>query len=252
MRRAFNLLVLAVPSKEGAMAAEPVVQEQELRSEALTVQQRAASIVITDQPSYDAAVQFLGDVKGFRKRWWAYWNPLKESAYHSYKGILDRFKEGDDPADVVERQVKRALLDFDDKQRREQERLQAEAQRKAEEEEAARRAQLAFEMEDAGAEEAQIEEVVSAPVVVVAEAVAPTYQKASGVSRRDNWKARVTDVKKLCKTIGAGKLKFEPADEKKIAEFFAGLLKDRAAADKSTLSIAGVEAYNDPVIAGRF
>jgi hypothetical protein len=137
-------------------------------------------------------------------------------------------------------------LDWDDEQRRIQERLQAEAQRKAEEEEAARRAQLAFEMEDAGAEEAQIEEVVSAPVVVVAEAVAPTYQKASGVSRRDNWKARVTDVKKLAKAVAAGKVPVEYILPNQQA------LDNRAKADQTTMNVPGVESYDDPVIAGRF
>lgn len=234
------------------MATEPVVQEQELRSEALTVQQRAQAIVIRDQATYNQAAEMLRAVKSFRSRWTSYWNPLRENAYTAYKGIMAKINEGDHPLEQAERSLKRAMLDWDDEQRRIQERLQAEAQRKAEEEEAARRAQLAFEMEDAGAEEAQIEEVVSAPVVVVAEAVAPTYQKASGVSRRDNWCVVVTDAKAVCKAIGAGKLKLSADDSQKLAEFLQGLLKPRAVSDKETLNIPGCVAKNNSIMAGRF
>jgi hypothetical protein len=228
------------------LATEPVLQEQELRSEALTVQQRAQAIVIRDQATYNQAAEMLRAVKSFRSRWTSYWEPLRENAYTAYKGIMGKINEGDHPLEQAERSLKRALLDWDDEQRRIQERLQAEAQRKAEEEEAARRAQLAFEMEDAGAEEAQIEEVVSAPVVVVAEAVAPTYQKASGVSRRSNWKARVTDLKKLAKAVAAGKVPVEYILPNQQA------LDNRAKADQTTMNVPGVESYDDPVIAGRF
>jgi gas vesicle protein len=233
------------------VATETVGQE-ELETQSLTISKQAGALIIRDQGSYNQAVEMLKAVKSMRKKWCDYFEPLREKAYSAYKEVLDKLKEGDRPLEVAERSLKHSLLTWDEAQRREQERLQAEAQRKAEADEEARRAQLAFEMEQDGAEEAAIEEVVLAPVVTVAQHVAPTYQKAAGISTRENWKARVTDVKKLCKAIGAGKFKFDPADEQKLADFLAGLLKDRASADKSTLCIPGVEAYNDPVIAGRF
>lgn len=226
------------------MATETANQEQELQSEALTVQQKLGLVKIVDQPSYDYAASLLMDIKGFRKRWSAYWEPLREGAYDSYKAILNKIKERDDPMAAAEGAVKRSLLQWDDQQRRLQEQRQREAQEKAEADEAARRAQLAFEMEESGAEEAEIEQVVSAPIVAVAPPV-ESYQKASGVSRRENWKARVVDMKKLCKAIAAGKVPVDYVE----ANFTA--LNARARADKSTMNVPGVEAYDDPIIAGR-
>jgi hypothetical protein len=234
------------------LATETVGQEQELRSEALTVQQRAMSVAITSQETYDGAVLLLKDIKGFRSRWSAYWTPLKESAYRSYKGILDKFNEGDKPLDEMERHVKSRLLIWDAEQRRIQEEKQREAQRKAEADEEARRAQLAFEMEEGGADEAAIEEVVSALVVAVAAPVAKTYVPAKGIATRANWVCVVTDVKALCKAIGAGKMKLSKEDTEATAEFFGSLLKSRAVSDKETMNIPGCKAENQPVLAGRF
>jgi ABC-type thiamine transport system substrate-binding protein len=80
------------------LATEPVVQEQELRSEALTVQQRAQAIVIRDQATYNQAAEMLRAVKSFRSRWTSYWEPLRENAYTAYKGIMGKINEGDHPA----------------------------------------------------------------------------------------------------------------------------------------------------------
>jgi len=62
---------------------------------------------------------------------------------------------------------------------------------------------------------------------------------------RDNWKARVTDIKKLCKAIGAGKVPVTYVQPDQSA------LDARAKSDRNTLNIPGVEAYNDPIISGR-
>jgi hypothetical protein len=184
------------------------------------------------------------EVKSFKKQWTDFWEPLREKAYESYKGILDKLKEGTDPLDSAERQIKNALLTWDDQQRRLQEERQREAQRKAEEEEEARRAQLAFELEEADAPEEEIEQVVSAPIVAVAPPV-ETYQKASGISRRENWVCEVIDLKKLAKAVGAGKVPVDYILPNMTA------LNARAKADKSTMDVPGCKAKDNPIIAGR-
>jgi hypothetical protein len=226
------------------MATETANQEQELRTEAITLHDRAVSIAVFDQGSYNEATSILSTVKTLRKRWAEYWSPVRDGAYKSYKAILNKISEGDVPLEEAEMSLKRAILKFDTDQRILQEQRQREAQEKAEADEAARRAQLAFEMEESGAEEAEIEQVVSAPIVAVAPPV-ESYQKASGVSRRENWKCRVVDMKKLCKAIAAGKVPVDYVE----ANFTA--LNARARADKSTMNVPGVEAYDDPIIAGR-
>jgi hypothetical protein len=233
------------------MPTEVQDKEQELRSEALTLYDRASTIVVTNQSQYDDAAEILRTVKAMRKRWLDYWNPLRDGAYKSYKAILAKISEGDDPLEKAEVSLKRAILKFDDEQRRIQEELQREAQRKAEEEEEARRAQAAFEAEEAGASAEEVESIVAAPNLAVAPPVQPTYQKAAGISRRDNWCIQVTDLKALLKHIGTGKLKLSAEDSRELAEFLQSLLKPRAVSDKETLNIPGCKAVNVPVLAGR-
>lgn len=227
-----------------------VDKEQELRTELAKVE-KIAAIVIRDQESYDSAANALLAVKSWRKSWKWYWYGNEDTpgpitlANRSWKSLLAKFGERDEPAEKLERDLGRKILAFDNEQRRIQEEKQREAQRKAEADEEARRAQAAFEMEEAGIDDAEIAEVVYAPITAVAAPVEPTYQKAQGVSRRENWKARVVDLKKLCKAIGAGKVPVEYVEPNMTA------LNARAKADKSTLDLPGVEAYDDPIISGR-
>lgn len=233
-----------------------VDKEQELRTELAKVE-KIASIVIRDQESYDSAANALLAVKSWRKSWKWYWYGNEDApgpitlANRSWKSLLAKFGERDEPAEKLERDLGRKILAFDNEQRRIQEEKQREAQRKAEADEEARRAQAAFELEESGASDAEIESLMEQPITAVAEPVSEPYRKAAGVSRRENWKARVTNYKLLCKAIGSGKLKFDKSDEEKIVIFFESLLASRARADKSTLSIAGVQAYDDPTLAGR-
>lgn len=229
------------------MSTAPVIesQEKELQHEALTIVESAKAIVIHDQESYDDASKLLLEViMPFRKRWLSYWSPLRETAYSSYKKILDKFNEGDKPAEQAEKHVKQAIRDWDSEQARIQQERQREAQRKAEADEAARRLEESVFAEESGAVE-EAEAIMSAPSTAVAAPVEPTYQRAAGVSSRENWKARVTDMKALCKAIAKGDV------PDTYVEANMSTLNARAKADKQTLKIPGVQAYNEPIIAGR-
>jgi hypothetical protein len=188
----------------------------------------------------------------FRKKWEAYWHgtdavpgPIK-LAYRSYKALLEKFNDGDKPAEEAERVVKASIRNWD----QEQERLRQAAQRKAQEEAGrlAKEEQLkaAIAAEQSGASKEEVDDIFSAPVAVVAAPVAPTYQRAAGISKmRDNWSAEVTDITKLVKAVAAGKVSYEYILPNQVA------LNARAKADKSTMQIPGVVARNVPVIAGR-
>ena len=221
--------------------------EQELKQEALTVVQQAAMVRIVDQNSYNLAAALLTEqIIPFRKRWKEYWETLRKPAYAAYQAILDKFNEGDRPAENAEKQVKLAILGWDLEQDRIRQELQRKAQEEAERKEQEERLAAAVIAEESGATEEQVEEIVSAPVVVVAASVEPTYQRAAGISKaRDNWKAKVTDMKKLCAAVAKGLV---PADYVLPNE---SALNDRAMADKNTLNIPGVVPYNDPIISGR-
>lgn len=225
---------------------DTLTNEETIKQEALTIVKQATLVKITDQPSYDFACALLTEqIKPFRKRWQDYWEDVKKPAYAAYKAIQAKFNEGDEPLAKAERQVKAEIIVWE----AEQDRIRMELQRKAEEDarkaEEEERSRLAALAEIEGASEEEVESITAAPMVVVAPPVAPTYQRAAGVSTRENWKCRVTDMKKLCAAIGKGQvpvnyvLPNEPA------------LNARAKADKATLNIPGVVSYNDPVISGR-
>jgi hypothetical protein len=226
----------------------PVIEneEVELKHEALTIIEQAKIIRIVDQPSYDNAAKLLLEgIIPFRKKWLAYWNPLRESAYSSYKGILDKFNEADKLAEQAERQVKAAIRAWDEDQERIRQELQRKAQEEAERKEQEERLAAAVIAEESGASEQQVEQIISAPVQAVAAPVEPTYAKASGVSGRDNWKAKVIDFKMLVKAVASGKVPIEYLQANEAA------LNARAKADKQTLSIPGVVAFNERIISGR-
>lgn len=226
--------------------SEVIEQEQELKQQALTVTERAKLVKISDQDTYDAATSMLlQEIIPFRKKWKDYWEGLRVPAYAAYQGILNKFNEGDKPAAEAERQVKSEIRRWDDEQERlrqeEQRKAQAAAEAAADEE----RLRAAIVAEESGASDEEVSSIVDAPVVAVAAPVAPTYAKASGVSKRDNWKAKVTDMKALVKAVAAGKVPLEylqPNDQ---------ALNARAKADKQTMNIPGVVAWNDSIISGR-
>lgn len=222
------------------------LNESEIKQEALTVIEQAKIVRIVDQASYDEAADLLlNQIKPFRKRWLAYWSDVKGPAWQAYQAIQKKFTDGDKPLEAAENTVKAEINRFD----QEQERIRAERQREAEEtlrkqqeEENLRAATMA---EESGATEEEVNAIVSAPIVTVAPPVEPTYAKASGISSRENWKARVTDLKKLCAAIGKGQVPITYVLPNE------SVLNARAKADKQTLNVPGVVAFNDPVISGR-
>lgn len=224
-----------------------IEQEQELKQEALTVTQKAALVRITDQPSYNqATVLLLETIIPFRKRWAEYWNPLKKAAHDSWKGITAKFEEGDAPAAQAEKIVKSAIVAWDSEQERIRQEQQRKAQEEAEREAKEKQMAAAIAAEQSGATKEEVDDIFDAPVAVVAAPVAPTYQRAAGISKmRDNWSAEVTDLSKLVKAVAAGKVSYEYLLPNQVA------LNARAKADKSTMNIPGVVARNVPVIAGR-
>lgn len=227
-----------------------VVEEQEIKQEALSIAERVTAIKIVDQDSYDQASNLLlAVVKPFRSRWKDFWygtvtnpGPVK-LAHKTYQSLLDKFNEGDDPLESAEKKLKGAIQVWDDEQTRIVQERQREAQRKAEADEAARRLQESVMAEEVGAVE-EAEAIMSAPSTAVAAPVEPTYQRATGISSRENYKCRVEDLKALCKAIGKGEVPVTYVEPNMSA------LNARAKADKLTMQIPGCKAYNDPIIAG--
>jgi len=223
-----------------------VINEQELKQESLTVIERAKIVRIVDQPSYDQACSLLIDrIKPFRKRWAEYFDAMKKPAYAAYKAVLDKFNEGDAPLEKAEKQVKDEIRRWDQEQERKRQELQRQAEeaaRKAEEDERQIAAAVA---EESGATEEEVAEIANAPIAVVAKPVEPLYQKASGVSTREVWSARVVDIKALCLAVAKGKAPVSYIEPNMVA------LNARARADRQTMNVPGVAAIKDNIVSGR-
>jgi hypothetical protein len=225
---------------------QTIEAEQELQTQAMTVVQQAHTIVVVDQPSYDSAASLLLEViKPMRKKMADYWTPLKETAYRSYKQILDKYGEMDKPMELAEAQVKAALSKFTQEQERIRQVEQRRAQEEAERLEREEKEKHALEAIDAGVSEEQIEAMLSAPPTAVAPVIGNTYQAAAGISTRENWQGDCFDLKALCRAIGAGKVPTTYVVVNQAA------INARAKADKTTLDLPGVRAINRPIIAGR-
>lgn len=222
------------------------LNENEIKQQALTIVEQATVVKIVDQPSYDEACSLLLEkIKPFRKRWNDYWEEVKKPAYATYKAIQKKFTDGDEPLDRAERAIKAEIAKWDAAQEKIRQEKQREAELKARKDEEEERLRIATLAEESGATEEEVNAIVDAPVTVVAPPVEPTYQKASGVSTRENWKARVVDVKKLCAAVAKGTV---PVTYVLPNE---SVLNARAKADRQTLNIPGVVPFNDPIVSGR-
>lgn len=225
---------------------EVIEQEKELKQEALTVVQHSQSIVIVDQLTYNEASSLLLDrIIPFRKKWDEYWAPLRKAAWDAHKAIMQKFNDGDAPAEQAERIVKGKLRIWDEQQRKIEEESQRKAQEAAEALEREERLKAAVVAEQSGATEEEVTDIMETASVVVAVPVAPVYQRAVGVSVRENWKAYVMDIKKLCLAVAKGQVSPEYVLPNMTA------LNARAKADKQTMSIPGCIAKNEPIVAGR-
>jgi len=220
--------------------------EQEIKQEALTILEQTQGLRIVNQATYDQATGLLlSHIMPFRRKWLAYWSEVKEPAYRAYQAIQKKFVEGDKPLEDAEKRLKDEIRRWDAEQEQIRQRLQREAEAKARADEEEERLRVATLAEESGATAEEVNAIVDAPVTAVAPPLPPTYQKAAGVSTRENWKAKVTDIKKLCAAVAKGTVPITyvlPNDS---------ALNARAKSDKGTLNIPGVLAYNEPIVAGR-
>lgn len=226
--------------------SEVVEQEKELKEQALTIVQRATLVKITDQASYDDASKLLlEEIVPFRKRWQEYWSPVKASAWNAYKAIMGKISEMDEPAERAERAVKAEIKRWDEAQDKIRQEAQRRAQEEAEKEAAEERLRAAIVAEEAGASDAEVKAIVDSPIAVVADPVAPTYERARGLSKREHWIAVVTNFYDLVKAASKDKSLLPYLQVNQSA------LNKRASADKSTLNIPGVIAKDDAIISAR-
>lgn len=190
----------------------------------------ATEIQVIDQVSYEAAGRFLTAIKTQQKNVVASFADSKRAAAEAHKAVCAHERSFLDQLDAAERSIKRKMADY-----------LAIEQRRREEEEARRRAEaesmmeLAADCEQSGDTETAAEAVIEAAVISSGTTVAP---KAAGISSRKIWRYRITDANAIPH-------QYTIPNEVLIAAIAKGFK------DTATLSIPGVEFYQDTIIAAR-
>lgn len=153
----------------------------------------AEAISITNQESYDRAVELLLADKALQTAAETHHRPMIKAGHDAHQAALDGLKRVVAPLQRAERTIKLKIGTWDAEQRR----LQAEQERKIKEAEAQRAAEEAEriieEAEAAGAPPEEVKELIreveTRPIIVPRSA--PTYTPAKGVSSAPVLKGRV-------------------------------------------------------------
>lgn len=216
----------------------------DLEQEAITVRTEIAALIITDQTSYDLAVEKRTAAKGWLKTAEEWFDGIQKPAYDAYKNILNQRKLVCEPTEAAIKKINSALLVFDQEQdrlrREEQRRLDEQARQKAEDE----RIQQAAQMESQGVDVETLNAVLDAPLEVVSRPVAaPTYEKSGAVVYRDNWSGECFDLLALVKAVAKDKSKIG------LLQINQSALNQMAKALKDSMAVPGCRAVNNKVVA---
>lgn len=229
----------------------------EAEIEALGFADRCRAIQITNQESYNLAV----DLRERAKEWLRGMkedesNPIgfaksRKATYEAYQAVLSQQKAVCGTVEqAVDMFIKPALQRWD----REQEQSRIQRQRAAQEtvrkELEKQRQQEVKAAKKAGADEESLATIATAPIIVPSVVIAPTFEAA--IEMRDNWKARVKSApserqnKKLFIQYVAKNCAQNPG-LLELIQIDESALNKMAKAQKESLTMPGIEPYNDKI-----
>lgn len=220
---------------------EEATIENEQKSSALKILEQAQILTIATAQDYEGAAEFAKQVKKLNKRIKDYWEPLKKSARASWQGLVDREKELLNPLDQAETEVKKKMAAYQKKVQEEERaaRLLAEKLKQEETErllaEATKAAEQGNEMES---------EILFAQAEIIEtsqSAIQMQAPKATGVSTRTLYRARVIDETKV--PVEVAGVVIRPVDLPAINKL--------AQASKGKVQIPGIEIYEEQSVAVR-
>ncbi len=223
-------------------------QEVQLKQEALELKQTVSGLIVKTQEQYDQAADLLLKVKERKKQINSWFDPLVKAAFAAHKTLKDRQNETLAPAIEAERKIEYEMKNYI----MEQDRIQAEAQRKLDEE-AARKSKELEEKARIAAEngkESRAEKLLEKAEATVAPIVAPSVQtttrtESGTTSIKRHTEVTITNVNLLIQQIAAGVV---PATVVEISE--SKLVKWIDAAGVKTVPGLAIR-FNMPGLAGR-
>lgn len=220
--------------------AEPTI-ENEQKSSAMKILEQARYLNITSAADYEAAAEFTKQVKALSKRIKDYWAPLKKAARDAWQSLVDREKELLKPLEQAEAEVKTKMAAYQRKVQ-EEERAARELAEKLKREEAER---LLAEAAKAAEQGNEMESEILLAQAEIMEASQPAVQmqtpKATGVSTRTLYRARIIDESKV--PVEVAGVVIRPVD--------LAAINKLAQASKGRIQIPGVEVYEEKSVAVR-
>lgn len=227
-------------------ATEIKIDDQEIKQELSTFSRGITCLRVTDQSTYDAAAHLLLEIKNRTRKVSEFFSEAKATSYATWKRICGMENDAMKPLAEAERHLKTEISRWIT----EQERIRREAERLERERiERERLESLERDIEAAerdGASAQEIAAICEMPMAVAAPPPpAPTYQKATGVSTRQTYKAEVTDLKLLCGAIARGEVPTSYVTANLTS------LNARARADGMMLQIPGVRVVVEAGVAVR-
>jgi hypothetical protein len=227
------------------MPAQTSIAASEIERVVSHLVERARSIQVIDQVSYDMAVACLRDVIEREAVIIEHHKPIKEAAHKAHREACNAEKRLLDPVQEAKIILRRSIADWETEQeriRREEERKAAAAAAREEEE---MRLAMALEAGELGASEETIDLIAMTELPLPRPVVPPTFRRAAGISTRVTYRAEVVDIKAVCRAVADGKLSPEYVLPNQPA------LNRRAAAEKESLQIPGVRIVRDTGITTR-
>ncbi len=220
--------------------AEPTI-ENEQKSSAMKILEQARYLNITSAADYEAAAEFTKQVKALSKRIKDYWAPLKKAARDAWQSLVDREKELLKPLEQAEAEVKTKMAAYQRKVQ-EEERAARELAEKLKREEAER---LLAEAAKAAEQGNEMESEILLAQAEIMETSQPAVQmqtpKATGVSTRTLYRARIIDESKV--PVEVAGVVIRPVD--------LAAINKLAQASKGKVQIPGIEIYEEQSVAVR-
>ena len=209
----------------------PAVETQEIQRETSSLITQAQATAVKSAAEYEQAGALLVAIRKVRKSIADTFDPIREKAHAAWKEVIAQRDKHDLPLETAERSISRLMGTYQAEVEAERQRLIREENKRKEEE--ARAAQAKADAEraeqirvdgearlahalalEAEGKNAEANRVLNAPPppppppapppAPTARAVIPAAPKAAGVSFRENWKARVTDLQLLVTACANG------------------------------------------------
>ena len=214
---------------------------------AISLTKKITDIKIVDQESYEVAAGILKTVKAMAKEAEEERKKITRPLDEAKDAVMLLFNPIKTRLENAERVLKNAILTYTNEQERkrkaEEDRLAKEAKEREEKEKAKILKQSERAEAKGDTEKAEDLRQAAAEHHVPAPTIAPTVQKVAGLSMKTVWKARIVDIKKV-----PVEMLFADNRQKEAHQAYFNALAEKT---KGSLPVAGIEWYDEKVVASR-